>query len=824
MTQPPRRPKTAQGRTIMSLLLAFSMRPAATYGQDVDQNLWGVNPGVTLTAAAVSGNTLYVGGNFVSAARVVGGGVITDPFTGAVRPYSPSVAGAVYACVADGRGGWFIGGSFKGVGGKSRSNLAHIFANGRVDAWAPDPDGDVYALELSGATLYVGGFFRSIGNQPRDFVATLDAQTGDLLDWNPRVENGPVLSILVLGATVYLGGSFGSVGGELRSNVASVGAIDGHLLPWNPGTDVVGDVYAIVAHHDTLFLGGNFLGMNNVPRVGLAAFDVRSGALLDWDAQLAHVPRQRFHTGTSAFSLLATDDHLYVGGSFNRVGTSIRPALVELDYGTATATAWDPHVGLTSPDNVPITLGLALDGTTLYVSGIFDSLGSEPARTGGTIDTRTGKRGGWNPEPNSIMGAIAYGGGNLYVGGIFTSFGPTVPRHGLAAFDLSTGRVTPWDPNPNGQPLFIASHRGSVFVGGDFGVIGGQTRQGVAQLDSVTGVATDWDAHCGGSVRAMAFNDTTAYIGGSYDLIGGENRHYLAEVDLQTGLATAWDPRPNSIVTSLQLGHDVVYAGGWFTLVGAGGHGFLVALDPRTGLPTTWDPRADALVNCIALDDTALYVGGHIAHLGGVPRAGFGAVSTATGLALPLVSDLNGEARQLVIRDGVIYVGGAYTSINGLSRNCLAAVDQRDGRVLDWDPDPDESIWAMAGDEHRVYPVGAFSRMGTSAASMLASLSLASASTSPPPPLLTSVLQSLEVTNPCHENGIVHFALRARTEVDLEVFDMQGRRVATLLDHAPRAAGNHEVPFATSEWRPGCYFYRFNSDRDSATRKFVVLP
>ena len=73
MTQPPRRPKTAQGRTIMSLLLAFSMRPAATYGQDVDQNLWGVNPGVTLTAAAVSGNTLYVGGNFVSAARVVGG-------------------------------------------------------------------------------------------------------------------------------------------------------------------------------------------------------------------------------------------------------------------------------------------------------------------------------------------------------------------------------------------------------------------------------------------------------------------------------------------------------------------------------------------------------------------------------------------------------------------------------------------------------------------------------------------------------------------------------------------------------------------------------
>src|SRR5213080_2644892 len=66
--------------------LPFPADPVAS--QDVDQKLWGVDPGVTLTAAAVSGNTLYVGGSFVSVAPVIGGGAITDPHTGLLRPGS----------------------------------------------------------------------------------------------------------------------------------------------------------------------------------------------------------------------------------------------------------------------------------------------------------------------------------------------------------------------------------------------------------------------------------------------------------------------------------------------------------------------------------------------------------------------------------------------------------------------------------------------------------------------------------------------------------------------------------------------------------------
>ena len=805
-------------------LYGLALFPTLAWSQKVDQRLWGVDPGVTLTAAAVSGNTLYVGGSFVSAAPVVGGGVITDPQTGALRTNSPRIAGSVNACIPDGHGGWYIGGDFRGVGGLPRANLAHVFASGRVDAWAPDPDGQVFALALSGSTLYVGGAFSMIGGEHRDFAGAVDITTGTVSAWNPHVQYGWVLAILALHDRVYLGGSFIYVGGELRLNIASVDASDGRVTAWNPNPDPTGTVRALVALDDTIFAAGDFVEFSGTLRLGIAAFDAKSGQLADWDAHLGHEPDNKVIGSTIVFTILVKEGRLYIGGIFNRVGRAVRPALAELNPRTGEATEWDPHIGLPFPDSVPYATGLALRGTALYVAGAFDSLGAQRASYGGAVDTRTGLRLPWNPLPNSYMGALALSGDALYVGGVFTSVGPTVPRHGLAAFDLRTGTVTPWDPYPDGQPFAIVPHDGRVYVGGSFQMIGGQTRPGIAALDSITGRASEWDPQCGGSVWAIAFGESTAYVGGSYDRIGGQERHYLSEIDLRTGLATGWNPGPNNPVKCLVARRDVIYAGGWFDAIGAGGHGFLAALDPVTGLATSWDPHADALVNCLAVEDTTIYVGGHITSLGGQRRLGFGVVGAAGGAALPMTADLNGEARRIIVRDGAVYVGGSFTRIGGVPRNCLAAVESVTGRVLDWNPDPDGAVWDMAGDDHRVYPVGEFARMGTSAVSLMAAVSMATTSSAPGPPPGHSVLLALDVTSPCRDAGIVHFALRAASTVDLEVFDMQGRRMATLLDHVARAAGDHEIPIATSDWPAGCYFWRLRGGSDSATRKMLVVP
>jgi hypothetical protein len=55
------------------------------------------------------------------------------------------------------------------------------------------------------------------------------------------------------------------------------------------------------------------------------------------------------------------------------------------------------------------------------------------------------------------------------------------------------------------------------------------------------------------------------------------------------------------------------------------------------------------------------------------------------------------------------------------------------------------------------------------------------------------------------------------------VFDLAGRRVRTLLDHASLVAGPHEVRLATSDLRAGFYLARLEVGRDAVSRKLLVI-
>src|SRR3954453_15199952 len=86
--------------------------------------------------------SLYVGGYFSRELKPTGGGLVL-PATGAAVPDPsafPMVQGHVMAVVADGRGGWYVGGEFGRVGKIDVRNLVHITAAGGVDpAFKPDP-------------------------------------------------------------------------------------------------------------------------------------------------------------------------------------------------------------------------------------------------------------------------------------------------------------------------------------------------------------------------------------------------------------------------------------------------------------------------------------------------------------------------------------------------------------------------------------------------------------------------------------------------------------------------------------------------------------
>jgi hypothetical protein len=78
--------------------------------------------------------------------------------------------------------------------------------------------------------------------------------------------------------------------------------------------------------------------------------------------------------------------------------------------------------------------------------------------------------------------------------------------------------------------------------------------------------------------------------------------------------------------------------------------------------------------------------------------------------------------------------------------------------------------------------------------------------------------------NPFGSSTMIRFDLPRAAQVKLEVFDLLGRRVATLAD-AEFAAGFHTVPWRTgAELGPGIYMYRVIAGEFSAQRKMIVLP
>lgn len=76
--------------------------------------------------------------------------------------------------------------------------------------------------------------------------------------------------------------------------------------------------------------------------------------------------------------------------------------------------------------------------------------------------------------------------------------------------------------------------------------------------------------------------------------------------------------------------------------------------------------------------------------------------------------------------------------------------------------------------------------------------------------------------NPFGARTTISFALPTESHVSLEVFDVVGRKVATLVDET-RAAGSYGVEFDARAVTPGVYFYRLVSDGAILQKKMLIL-
>lgn len=717
----------AQPKIAVAALSAFAMAAAVsgaaqssaggTMGQPSAAHVQRVvaTPTHTWTAPGVSaivqsGTTLYIGGGFDQIGHFTGLMASVSGRSGAISGRFPRVSGhargqwdtGISAMVADGQGGWVIGGSFEFVDGKPCPALAHVLANGTWDrAWCPTPDRAVYALARRGSTIYLGGEFERVGAKQRLRLAAVDLASGRVVPWDPRVTGKPfsdshdsvsvhVADMAVSGRAVYLEGYFQGVGGAKRSNLAAVDAVTGRVRGWNPGAGPFSSVREIEAAGGVVYFGGSFDSFDGKARSGLAAVEGRTGRLLRWSPALS----------SSVGALTVLGRIVYASGFFGPRGGEPRSRedIVAVDGVTARVLPWNPDKRV----SIKNVFALTANRSAVYVAGEFDSSGWANRFAIG-FDRRTGRRTSWQPRPDGSVHVLVANGMGIVLGGQFYSVRGE-RRLGLAALNMTTGAVNNWSPVVAGGGVQTLAIDGStLYAGGNFKRVSGQLRRGLAAFDLRSqrirswypgGLPPGFDGYIYG-VRAIAPAGGVIYVGGDFTQIGGQERFGVAAVDAESGqllpMATRIGSPPDDGVTAIAVASDRVFIAGDFKTVNGVRRDGLAALDPSSLEVAGWNPTNDGYGDEAALSTSGqrVYAARNFTRVNGQSRTGLAAFDATTGLLLPW----NPQAStgifgiQAIAAGGsTVYVGGSFDRIGGESRPCLAAVRATDAIATDWAP------------------------------------------------------------------------------------------------------------------------------------------
>jgi trimeric autotransporter adhesin len=278
---------------------------------------------------------------------------------------------------------------------------------------------------LSGTTLYVGGGFALLGGQARDNIGAVDSTTGIATSWNPSAD-GEVSAIALSGSLVYAGGYFLTIGGQSRVFVAALNASDGLATAWNPSPD--NSVNTIVASGNLVYLGGFYDQIAGQARSALSAFNTTDGSITSWDPQLGPGP-----FGIYVYTLAVSGPTIYAGGGFTSVGGMARHNIAGINASDGNPTSFDPEASGANDDGA--VWAIAVDGTTIYVGGEFDTIGGQPRNYLAAVDATTGNANDFNPNAlgGNTVYALTFDSETLYVGGSFPTFALT-SSEGFAAF------------------------------------------------------------------------------------------------------------------------------------------------------------------------------------------------------------------------------------------------------------------------------------------------------------------------------------------------------------------------------------------------------
>jgi uncharacterized protein (TIGR03437 family) len=334
----------------------------------------GINAPVS--AIAVSGNYVYIGGAFTSVGgisanriarwdsssntwsaltEVVGG----TPFNG--------VNGDVLAIAVSGSD-VYVGGAFTQAGSVSARNVAKW--NGT--SWSALGSGPVNgvsvnarAIAVSGSDVYVGGDLSEADGGPEDGGVLASR----IAKWNSSTNtwsalggglNGTVFTIVVSGNDVYVGGNFSQAGSGVASRVARWSTVTNtwSALGTSANNGVIGSVRAIGVSGSLVYVGGIFTTAGGIPANNVAVWNGSTwsglGTGIEGDGTIAPVVN----------AIAVSGSNVYLGGTFTTAGGVSASNVAKWDGSTWSALRGGVNGNVRA---------LAVRQSAVYVGGDFNT-------------------------------------------------------------------------------------------------------------------------------------------------------------------------------------------------------------------------------------------------------------------------------------------------------------------------------------------------------------------------------------------------------------------------------------------------------------------
>lgn len=430
--------------------------------------------------------------------------------------------------------------------------------------------GHVNALATSGTSLYIGHSataYRGAANSSLR-LAKVDLTSGVLdTTFSPPAANGfnsEVFALAVSGTSLYAGGAFTQYRGVASSALylakvdLTTGALDTTFTASGGAVNGLNDeVRALAVAGGSLYVGGEFSAYKGIDQRFLVKVNLTTAAAESF-APPGHTWRGVNNTVNALFS---DGTMVYAGGAFTSYAGKNTNYLAKVDDATYQIDESFSPPGITGNGFDGPVMSIAADGASLFVGGIFTSYRgafnsvaniAKLNRTTGVLDT-TFTPAGMGGFDNDVW-VVATAGTSVYVGGTFTMYrGVANSARGLAKLDQTSGAIdTAFSPpgatsnGVGGQVYALLPVGTSLYVGGDFTTYRDTATNGnvnrIAKVDLATGVL---DATFSpkalngfnGAVAALASIGTSVYAGGGFTAYKGvaNSARNLAKLDGATG-------------------------------------------------------------------------------------------------------------------------------------------------------------------------------------------------------------------------------------------------------------------------------------------------